>query len=147
QQEEIDAISVCLSNYLHAPLSIAALQAGKHVSCEKPMATSGEEAEEMIQAAKTNGKKLMIAHNQRIVDSHANAHKLIQQNEIGKIYSFCTTFGHGGPESWSIDGKNSWFFKKDEAFIGAMGDLGVHKADLIRCLVAEEAREIGAFVV
>lgn len=146
QEEEIDAISVCLPNFLHAPVSIAALQAGKHVLCEKPMATSSEEAEEMIQAAKTNGKKLMIAHNQRFVDSHAKAHKLIQQNEIGKIYSFRTTFGHGGPESWSIDGKNSWFFKKDEAFIGAMGDLGVHKADLIRYLLDEEFQEISAFI-
>src|SRR5699024_7899708 len=52
EEEEIDGISVCLPNYLHAPVSIAALQAGKHVLCEKPMATSSEEAEEMIQAAK-----------------------------------------------------------------------------------------------
>src|SRR5699024_9204717 len=99
-------MSVCLHNILHASVSIVALHARKHVLCEKLMASSSEEAEEMIQAAKTNGKKLMIAHNQRFVDSHAKAHKLIQQNEIGKIYSFRTTFGHGGPESWSIDGKN-----------------------------------------
>src|SRR5699024_10719970 len=146
QEEEIDAISVCLPNYLHAPLSIAALQAGKHVLCEKPMATSSEEAEDMIEDAKTTEKKLMIAHNQRIEDSHDNAHKLIKQNEIGKIYRFRTAFGDGGPESWSIDGKNSWFFKKDEAFIGAMGDLGVHKADLIRYLLDEEFQEISAFI-
>src|SRR5699024_12346984 len=120
QEEEIDAISVCLPNYLHAPLSIAALQAGKHVLCEKPMATSSEEAEEMIQAAKTNGKKLMIAHNQRIVDSHAKAHKLIQQNEIGKIYSYRITFGHGGQQSWRIDENISWFFKNNESFIVAI---------------------------
>src|SRR5699024_7019805 len=49
QEEEIDVISVCEPNYLHSPVSIAALQAGKHVLCEKPMATSSEEAEEMIQ--------------------------------------------------------------------------------------------------
>lgn len=145
-QEDVDAISVCLPNYLHAPVSIKALQAGKHVLCEKPMAISSEGANEMIRASETSGKKLMIAHNQRFVDSHAKARELIQQNEIGKIYSFRTTFGHGGPESWSIDGKNSWFFKKEEAFIGAMGDLGVHKADLIRYLLGEEFQEISAFI-
>lgn len=144
--EDIDAISVCLPNYLHAPVSIKALQAGKHVLCEKPMAISSKEAVEMIQASDTSGKKLMIAHNQRFVASHAKARELIQQNEIGKVYSFRTTFGHGGPESWSIDGKNSWFFKKDEAFIGAMGDLGVHKADLIRYLLGEEFQDISAFI-
>ena len=145
-QADVDAFSVCLPNYLHAPVSIKALQAGKHVLCEKPMAISSEEAVEMIRASETSGKKLMIAHNQRFVDSHAKARELIQQNEIGKIYSFRTTFGHGGPESWSIDGKNSWFFKKEKAFIGAMGDLGVHKADLIRYLLGEEFQEISAFI-
>ncbi|WP_249870290.1 Gfo/Idh/MocA family protein [Oceanobacillus saliphilus] len=146
KSERIEAVSVCLPNYLHAPVSIAALNAGCHVLCEKPMATSKTEAEEMIKAAEANNKKLMIGHNQRFVASHQKARKLIQQGEVGKIYSFRTTFGHGGPEGWSADGKESWFFKKDEAFIGAMGDLGVHKADLLRYLLNEEFVEVGAFV-
>ncbi|KHF38001.1 Gfo/Idh/MocA family protein [Halalkalibacter okhensis] len=143
---EIDAISVCLPNYLHAEVSIAALNSGKHVLCEKPMATSKEEAEAMIAAADENGKKLMIAHNQRFVSSHEKAKKLIAAGEIGKVYSFRTTFGHGGPERWSIDGKGSWFFRKEQAFIGAMGDLGVHKSDLIRYLLGKEVVEVGAMV-
>jgi UDP-N-acetylglucosamine 3-dehydrogenase len=143
---EIDAVSICTPNYLHAPISIEALKAGKHVLCEKPMATSRKEAEEMIQAAKSNNKKLMIAHNQRFVASHARARKLIESGEIGKIYSFRTAFGHGGPEGWSADGKDSWFFRKEEAFIGAMGDLGVHKTDLLRYLLGEEFTEVGAFI-
>ncbi|MCP3741713.1 Gfo/Idh/MocA family protein [Rossellomorea sp. BNER] len=142
----IDAVSVCTPNYLHAPISIAALQAGKHVLCEKPMATSREEAEEMISAAEKSNKKLMIAHNQRFVPSHQKARNLIETGEIGKIYSFRTAFGHGGPEGWSADGKDSWFFRKNEAFIGAMGDLGVHKTDLLRFLLGEEIIEVGAFV-
>lgn len=146
ESENIDAVSVCLPNYLHAPVSIAALNAGAHVLCEKPMATSREEAEQMIEAAKRNNKKLMIGHNQRFVSSHQKARKLIEQGEIGKIYSFRTSFGHGGPEGWSADGADSWFFKKDQAFIGAMGDLGVHKADLLRYLLGEEFVEVGAFV-
>ncbi|MBM7586311.1 putative dehydrogenase [Bacillus pakistanensis] len=142
----IDAVSVCTPNYLHAPISIAALQAGKHVLCEKPMATSRGEAEEMISAAERSNKKLMIAHNQRFVPSHKKARKLIENGEVGKIYSFRTAFGHGGPEGWSADGKDSWFFRKNEAFIGAMGDLGVHKTDLLRFLLGEEFVEVGAFV-
>ena len=144
--EKIDAVSVCLPNYLHAPVSIAALDAGCHVLCEKPMATSREEADAMIQAAKSSGKKLMIAHNQRFVPSHQKARALIESGEVGKIYSFRTAFGHGGPEGWSADGKDSWFFKKDEAFIGAMGDLGVHKADLLRYLLGEEFVEVAGFI-
>ncbi|MGG5253500.1 Gfo/Idh/MocA family protein [Neobacillus sp. SM06] len=144
--EEIDAVSVCTPNYLHAPISIAALNAGKHVLCEKPMATSKEEAQAMIDAAKKNNKKLMIGHNQRFVSSHVKAKKLIESGEIGKIYSFRTSFGHRGPETWSADGKNSWFFKKEQAFIGAMGDLGVHKTDLIRYVLGEEIVEAGAFI-
>jgi UDP-N-acetylglucosamine 3-dehydrogenase len=143
--EEIDVISVCLPNSLHAPVSIDALNAGKHVLCEKPMATSKEEANGMIEAAERNQKTLMIAHNQRFVSSHQRAKQLIESGEIGKIYSFRTTFGHGGPEGWSIDGKTSWFFNKEKAFIGALGDLGVHKADLMRYLLGEIV-EVGAFV-
>lgn len=144
-REDIDAISVCLPNYLHAPVSIAALNAGKHVLCEKPMATSREEADAMIQAAKDNNKLLMIAHNQRFVASHQKAKELLDSGELGKIYSFKTTFGHPGPEGWSIDGRDSWFFDKKRAFIGALGDLGVHKSDLIRYLLGEVSN-VAAFV-
>lgn len=144
--EEIDAVSVCLPNALHAPVSIAALNAGCHVLCEKPMATSREEAQQMIEAANKNNKKLMIAHNQRFVSSHAKARKLIEAGEVGKIYSFRTAFGHGGPENWSADGRDSWFFKKEQAFIGAMGDLGVHKVDLLRYVLGEEFVEVASFV-
>ncbi|WP_078553621.1 Gfo/Idh/MocA family protein [Bacillus alkalicellulosilyticus] len=143
---EIDAVSVCLPNHLHAPVSIAALNQGKHVLCEKPMATSQEEADAMIASAEKSGKQLMIAHNQRFVASHAKAKKIIENGELGKIYSFRTAFGHGGPEGWSIDGRESWFFNKEEAFIGAMGDLGVHKSDLMRYILGEEFVEVGAMV-
>ncbi|PFG14553.1 Gfo/Idh/MocA family protein [Bacillus sp. es.036] len=146
QNSEVDAVSVCTPNYLHAPVSIAALKAGKHVLCEKPMATSRADAKEMIEAASTSGKKLMIAHNQRFVPSHAKAREILASGEIGKMYSFRTAFGHPGPEGWSVDGKESWFFEKDKAFIGAMGDLGVHKTDLIRYLLNEEIVEVGSFV-
>jgi UDP-N-acetylglucosamine 3-dehydrogenase len=88
----------------------------------------------------------MIGHNQRFVSSHQKARELIKNGEIGRVYSFRTTFGHGGPAQWSVEGKESWFFKKEEAVIGAMGDLGVHKTDLLRYLLGEEFTEVGAFV-
>ena len=143
---KVDAVSVCTPNYLHAPISITALNAGLHVLCEKPMATSKQEAEAMIAAAKESGKKLMIAHNQRFVPSHQRARQLIASGEIGRIYSFRTAFGHSGPEGWSIDGKDSWFFEKEKAFVGAMGDLGVHKTDLLRYVLGDEITEVGSFV-
>ncbi|WP_050180004.1 Gfo/Idh/MocA family protein [Domibacillus robiginosus] len=146
KDKDVEAISVCTPNVLHAPITIAALQAGKHVLCEKPMATSKQEADAMIQASEASGKKLMIAHNQRFVASHQKARSIIESGSLGKIYSFRTAFGHGGPEGWSVDGTNSWFFKKELAFIGAMGDLGVHKTDLLRYLIGEEFVEAAAFV-
>lgn len=145
-KETVDIVSVCLPNYLHAPVSIAALEANAHVLCEKPMATSKKEAEAMIAAAEKSGKKLMVGHNQRFVASHKKAKELISKGEAGKIYSFRTVFGHSGPETWSADSSNSWFFDKKRALIGAMGDLGVHKADLLRYILSEEFVEVAAFV-
>ncbi|GGB08186.1 Gfo/Idh/MocA family oxidoreductase [Macrococcus hajekii] len=143
---EVEVVSICTPNYLHAEMTIAALQAGKHVLCEKPMATSLEDADAMIQAADNNGKMLMIGHNQRINEAHQQAKKDIADGKLGKIYSFKTTFGHPGPEGWSVDGPDSWFFDKKRAFIGAMGDLGVHKADLMRYILDTEFSEVGAMI-
>lgn len=146
QDESIDAVSICTPNYLHAEIAIKALNAGKHVLCEKPMATTIEDAKRMIDAAATSNKQLMIAQNQRFTEAHELARETLAQNKLGKIYSFKTTFGHGGPESWSVDGTNSWFFDKKRAFIGAMGDLGVHKIDLLHYLFNESFTEVGAMI-
>lgn len=146
KNEDIDAVSVCTQNVDHAIVSIEAANAGKHVLCEKPMATSMEEAKAMIEAAKNNGVYLMIGHNQRLMPPHIKAKQLLQEGGLGKVLTFRTTFGHGGPEAWSIQGEDTWFFKKDKAFVGAMGDLGIHKTDLIRWLLNDEVTEVGAFV-
>ncbi|AGB40135.1 putative dehydrogenase [Halobacteroides halobius DSM 5150] len=145
KDKEIDAVSVCTPNYLHAPVSIAAAKSGKHVLCEKPLATSEEESKDMIEAAKENDVFLMVGHNQRLMPIHQKAKEIIEQGKLGQITSFKTTFGHPGPDDWSADGEDSWFFRKDEAFIGALGDLGVHKADLMRWLLDKEVTEVGAF--
>lgn len=131
----IDAVSVCAANYAHAELTIKALRAGKHVLCEKPMATNIEDCEAMAAAAAESGKFLMIGHNQRLAKAHVRAKQLIDAGTIGNIITFRTTFGHGGPETWSINpGKNTWFFDKKKAAMGVMADLGVHKTDLIQYL-------------
>lgn len=145
--EQIDAVCVATSNHVHASLTIQALKSGKHVLCEKPMATSVEDAEKMISAAKEAGKFLMIGHNQRLAPAHVRAKEILRSGEMGKILTFRTAFGHGGPEFWSADkGLHTWFFKRNDAFIGAMGDLGVHKADLIRWLIDDEIDEVKAYV-
>ena len=134
----IDAVSICSANNSHAEMAIAALKAGKHVLCEKPMATNLADCEAMVQAADANGKFLMIGHNQRLAKAHSLARKLIVEGLIGDIITFRTIFGHGGPETWSIDpGKNTWFFDKNRAAMGAMADLGIHKTDLIQFLTGQ----------
>lgn len=135
---EIDAVSVCAANYAHAELAIKAMRAGKDVLCEKPMAVTLEDCEAMVKVAKETGRTLMIAHNQRFAKAHVKAKALIDAGTIGRIVTFRTTFGHGGPETWSINpGKNTWFFDKSKAAMGAMADLGVHKTDLIHYLTGE----------
>lgn len=144
----IDAVSVCVANHAHAPITIAALKAGKHVLCEKPMATTLEECEQMVRTAHEAGKFLMIGHNQRLAKAHAVAKELIDQGMIGRIITFRTTFGHGGPETWSVDpGKNTWFFDKNKAAMGAMADLGIHKTDLIQFLTGQHVVRTTARVV
>ena len=135
---EIQAVSVCSANAAHARQTIAALNAGKHVLCEKPMAVTIEECEAMVEAAKKTGNYLMMAHNQRLEKPHVLAKQLIDEGVIGRILTFRTTFGHPGPEKWSINpGPNTWFFDKSRASMGAMADLGIHKTDLIQYLTGQ----------
>ena len=145
QDPEIEAVSVCAANSVHAEITVAALNAGKHVLCEKPMATTLEDCEAMVAAAQKNGKYLMIDQNQRLAKAHVEAKKMIEGGTIGKPLTFRTTFGHGGPETWSIDpGKNTWFFDKKSAVMGAMADLGIHKTDLIQYLLSQTVVETTA---
>ena len=145
---EIDAVSVCVANHVHAEITIAALKAGKHVLCEKPMATKLKDCQMMVDTAEQMSKKLMIGQNQRFAKAHAEAKKLIERGDIGSVLTFKTTFGHGGPETWSVDaGPQNWFFDKKRAAMGAMADLGVHKTDLIQYLLNDTVEETTAKVM
>jgi len=143
---EIDAVVVSGPNALHASQTIDALNAGKHVLCEKPMAVSREEAKAMIDAAKKNNKYLMIGLNQRLMPPHVRAKEILKTGRLGKVLSFRTAFKHPGPEGWSVDAAKSWFFRKDQAFMGVTGDLGIHKADLMRWLLDQEFTEVGGMI-
>lgn len=145
RKAKLDVVSVCTSNKWHSSVSKEALQAGIHVLCEKPLATTVAEAGEMIKIARGNNKILMVGHNQRLMEAHIKAKEILSRGEIGRIYSFRTVFAHGGPEDWSIEGKNGWFFRKEDAVVGALGDLGIHKIDLLRWLLDDEIIEVAAF--
>ena len=143
---QLDAVVVAGPNALHAAQTIEALDRGLHVLCEKPMATAREDARAMIQAAKRSGKYLMIGLNQRLMPPHVRAKEILASGRLGKVLSFRTAFKHPGPEGWSVDAGRSWFFKRAQAFMGVTGDLGVHKADLLRWLFEQEFTEVGGFV-
>ena len=139
----MDAVLVCLPNRFHGPVSIAAAKAGCHVLVEKPMATSAAEAQKMIDAANKAGVLLMVNQSQRRFPVHRKAKEVIDSGILGKILHVTAMFGHSGPENWSPSGK--WFFNKKEARFGAMADLGVHKADLIRYLTSKEVASVTGF--
>jgi predicted dehydrogenase len=142
----IDAVVVAGPNSMHASQSIEELQAGKHVLCEKPMATTREEAKAMMATADKAGKFLMIGLNQRLMAPHRRAKEILDSGRLGRVIAFRTAFQHPGPEGWSVDGGKSWFFQKGSAFMGVTGDLGVHKADLLRWLLGQEFTEVGGFI-
>jgi len=146
QDADIDAVVVAGPNALHAQQSMDALNADRHVLCEKPMATTREDAKAMIQAAEKNKKYLMIGLNQRLMPPHVKAKEILKSGRLGNVLSFRTAFKHPGPEGWSVDAGKSWFFKKGQAIMGVTGDLGVHKADLLRWLLGQEFAEVGGFL-
>ena len=144
----IDAVSVCSANVAHADMTVAALNAGKHVLCEKPMAVTLQDCERMAAAARDCGKTLMIGQNQRLAAAHVKARELIEEGAIGKVITFSTSFRHGGPETWSVDpGAGTWFFDKSKAAMGVLADLGIHKTDLIQFLTGQKVVEVTARLV
>lgn len=138
-QEDIEAVVVATPNALHAEVSIEALKSGKNVLVEKPMATNSEDALKMIEVAKKHRKILMVNHSQRFFPHHQKAKEIIESGLLGEIRLVKTMFGHSGPENWSPNA--SWFFDKDVSMFGALGDLGVHKVDLIRYITSLDVTE------
>jgi len=132
---DISAVSICTMNSTHADTAIAALEAGKHVLIEKPMAMTATEAKAMLNAAQKVGKLLIPAHNQRLFPGHRKAKDILQSGMLGDVLSFESVFSHSGPESWCLDRKGAWFFDPEKAGLGVVSDLAVHKADVINLLI------------
>ncbi len=125
---ELDAVSVCTWNCAHAECTIAALKAGKHVLCEKPMAMNTAEAEEMKKAAEESGKLLMIGFVRRYGNDAEILRDFIDAGDFGDIYYGKATYLRraGAPGGWFDDKKRSGG--------GPLIDIGVHVIDLIRYL-------------
>lgn len=85
---KIDAVSVLTPNFTHTEISIAALRAGKHVLCEKPMVITLIDCEKMTETARQTGKKLMIGQNQRLAAAHIKAKTLLDSGAIGDVITF-----------------------------------------------------------
>lgn len=125
---ELDAVSVCTWNSAHAPCAIAALQAGKHVFCEKPMAMSAAEAEQMRQEAKKAGKLLALGFVRRFGKDADLVRELVKEGMLGEIYYAKAAYirRNGSPGGWFTDRARSGG--------GPLIDLGVHVIDLVRYL-------------
>jgi predicted dehydrogenase len=134
---DIDVVDIVTPNNSHAEIAIAALKAGKHVICEKPLARTGAEAKTMAEAAREAGVINMVAFNYRRTPGVALAKKLIDEGKIGKILNFRGTY----LQDWSADpnGPLSWRFQKSIAGSGTVGDIGTHVVDFARYLVGEIA--------
>ncbi len=127
-KEQLDAVSVCTWNSEHAPCTIAALNAGVNVICEKPMATNAKDAEAMMKAAKDNGKLLMIGFVRRFGNDAKICLDFVNDGSLGDIYyakANCLR-RNGNPEGW--------FGDKSRSGGGPLIDLGVHVIDLVRYL-------------
>lgn len=124
EDEPIDVVDICTPHYLHHPIAIYALKAGKDVICEKPIAMTLGEADDMINTAKEMGRRLFISMNQRFMPYHKKAKMLIEDGAIGR--PFLAVFNIMGNEFERMNDPNSWKGSWDKAGGGAMIDTGYH---------------------
>jgi len=124
KMDELDAISVCLPNVMHMPATVAGLEAGKHVLCEKPLAANAEQAAKMVEAAEKSGKTLAMSLNFRYQGSALTAKKLIDSGELGEIYYAKTAMLRNN----SIP--KGWFHVKEKSGGGPLLDLAAHVLDM-----------------
>jgi UDP-N-acetylglucosamine 3-dehydrogenase len=144
RRDDVDAVDICTPNALHAPIAIAAAQAGKHVLVEKPIAISLAAADAMIDAARAADIILMTAHTLRFLTPFVLVRDAVAAGRIGEVTGFRAALGHAGPAAWAPDAK--WFYERESAGGGALVDLGIHLADLLRAILEDEAAEVAAML-
>ncbi|HEY3377368.1 MAG TPA: Gfo/Idh/MocA family oxidoreductase [Armatimonadota bacterium] len=137
QREDIDIVDICTANDMHMEIALAALQAGKHVICEKPLAMNVTDATRMAQAAVNAGVKHLVNFNYRTVPAIALAKQLIQEGRIGRIFHWRGEY----LQDWIIDPSFPlvWRLDKSVAGSGSHGDLNAHIIDLATWLVGDIA--------
>jgi len=137
---DIDVVYIILPNALHAEFTIRAFEAGKHVLCEKPMATSVEDCERMIGAGKQAGRKLMIAYRVQYEPFNMKAIEWARNQHYGPIQFITseTVIDVGGPNQWRLD--------KKLAGGGSLMDIGIYSLNAMRYLTGEEPTHINAMM-
>ena len=132
-RDDIDVVSVATPNNLHAPVTVAALEGGKHVLCEKPLARSSVEGEAMTRAATSAGRVLQVAFNHRQRGDVQVLKTYIESGGLGRVYH--------AKASWmrrsGIPGMGGWFTSREMAGGGPLIDLGVHVLDMALYLLGE----------
>jgi predicted dehydrogenase len=137
---QIDLVDVGTPNHVHREQAIAALEAGKHVACEKPLAGTLDDARAMVAAARKARKcKTFVWYNYRRCPAVALAHQLVAEGRIGRIYHVRAAYlqdwgGAGTPLLWRFQGKL--------AGSGAHGDLNAHIIDMARFITGDEISEV-----
>lgn len=134
-KSDIDAVMVLLPHYLHKDMVVAVAEAGKHVICEKPMATTLEECDEMIAATKKAGVKFMIAENHRFLPAHQYIKDAIVRGFIGDVFLGRTY--EGAYASSQFFDTNDWSFTYDKGGGGVVSDQGVHKFTMLNWFLGE----------
>jgi predicted dehydrogenase len=144
-RDDVQLIDIVAPGGLHAPIAIAALQAGKHVLCEKPLANTLAEAEAMAAAADAafrGGASAMVGFNYRRVPALALARRLVEQGRIGRLRHVRAVY----LQDWLVDPDSplTWRLQAEQAGSGALGDLGAHLVDLARFLTGDEITGVSA---
>ncbi|WP_402466322.1 Gfo/Idh/MocA family protein [Isoptericola aurantiacus] len=139
ERDDVDLVDVCTPGDTHAEIAIAALQAGKHVLCEKPLANSVAEAERMVEAAEraaTDGVRAMVGFTYRRVPAIQLARQLVADGRIGQVRHVRAQY----LQDWLSDPTSplTWRLDKDKAGSGALGDIGAHIVDLTQFITGEQ---------
>jgi predicted dehydrogenase len=134
---EVNLVAIATPNYLHAEVAVAAAEAGKHVYCEKPLATSADAAKAAWQAAVRNKVVNLVGYNNIKHPAHAYAKDLIDSGEIGEIIRFSGTFDQDVLLDPALP--FTWRHDRSIAGAGALGDLGTHLISLAQKLIGDSA--------
>ncbi len=135
KRKDIDAVDVSVHGAMHAPIAIAAAQAGKHVLCEKPLANTLGEAQAMLAAVKKAGVAHAVQFNYRRVPAVVLARQLLDEDRLGSLHHFHARY----LQDWAMSPELPalWRFEKKEAGSGTLGDLGAHIIDLCHYLAGD----------